>query len=101
LDADRLTVAGPQAADLAYCGPLADFERRGDLVVRRHLSELQDARSDCQPSVSHFLREARRSADAGDDRRGAYESAASLLAPQQPPLLHVAQGMTHGDSADA
>ena len=39
LDADRLTVAGPQAADLEYCSPLADFERRGDLVVRRHLSE--------------------------------------------------------------
>ena len=31
----------------------------------------------------------------------AHESAASLLAPQQPPLFQVAQGMTHGDSADA
>ena len=56
-------------------------------------------RADGKTALGHFLCETGRSARAGDDRGAAYEGAASLLALQQAPLLHVAQCVTHGDPA--
>jgi hypothetical protein len=74
---------------------------RGDRVVGSNLPQLQNAGADGKAPVGHFLRETGRSARAGDNGRAAYEGPAALLGPQQAPLLHVAQRVTHRDPTDA
>ena len=95
------TVPGPQAADLAYGSPLAVFLSADAISSSAGISLNSRTRDPtASPRSAISCVKARRSADAGDDGRGAHESAASLLAPQQPPLFHVAQGMAYGNSAD-
>ena len=99
LDADRLVVAQPQAANAHDLIAFVDFERAGDLGVGDGQAAIQNARAGAHADQAHLLGKAGEFTRAGNQRCAAHKGAAAVFAAQQAALLQIAQRMAQGDAA--